>query len=137
MHMHNTNGNGSAIAAPRVRVLNGRGIAHRRPNKRRRAVLAAELADGHAIVQLSIGQLAGLFGVSRTYIDKARKLTPEMRREILVGPDSTAFRPFLSPPVPRFPSPALAGIPSDESLAVLAHRVGPDRWLAAGVRAQI
>src|SRR5262249_14029549 len=85
MHMHNTNGNGSAIAALRVRVLSGRGIAHRHPDKRRRAVLAAQLADGYAIVQLSIGQLAGLLGVSRTYIDRARKLTPETRREILSG----------------------------------------------------
>jgi hypothetical protein len=136
MQMRNIiNGNGSATAAPRV--LNGRGIAHRHPDKRRRAVLAAELADGRAIVQLSIVQLAELLGVSRTYIDTARRLVPEKRRAILSGQDSTSFRAFLSPSVPRLASPALAETPSDESLAALAHHVGPDRWLAAGVRAQI
>src|SRR5262245_32678425 len=114
-----TNGNGSAIEAPGV--VNGRGIAHRHPDKRRRAVLAAELADGRAIVQLSIGQLAELLGVSRTYVDKARKLTPETRREILSG-RNISFRAFPRPSAPRFASPALAEIP-DESLAALAHRV--------------
>jgi hypothetical protein len=132
MRMHITNGNGSATAAPRV--LNGRGLAHRHANKRQRAVLAAELADGHAIVQLSIGQLAELLGVSRSYVDAARKLTPEKRRAILSGWDSVCF---LSPPDSRPVLPRPTGVPSDESLTALAHRVGPDRWLAAGVRAQI
>jgi hypothetical protein len=127
--------NGSATTAPRV--LNGRGIAHRHPDKRRRAVLAAELADGRAIIQLSIGQLAELLGVSRTYIKVARKLTPEKRLAILSGRDNTSFRPLLTSPIPRLVLMAPAGTPSDESLAALAHRVGPDRWLAAGVRAEI
>ena len=130
-----TNGNGSATAAPRV--LNGRGISHRHPDKRRRAVLAAELADGRAIVQLSIVQLAELLGVSRTYIDTARRLTPGKRRAILSGQDSTSFQTLLSPSPVRLASPALVGTPSDESLTALAHHVGPDRWLAAGVRARI
>jgi hypothetical protein len=111
----NGNGNGSANAAPPV--LNGRGIAHRHPDKRRRAVLAAELADGRAIVQLSIAQLVELLGVSRTYIDAARKLTPEKRRAILSGQDHTSF--------------AAVNGPSDEALVQLARSVGPDRLFSA------
>jgi hypothetical protein len=121
-----TNGNGGATAVPRV--LNGRGFARRHANKRQRAVLAAELADGRVVVQLSVTQLVELLGVSRSYIDLARKLSPEKRRAILAGRDSTSFG-LLSQ---RF-VPAPAGIPSDESLTALAHRVGSDRWLAAGV----
>jgi hypothetical protein len=115
-----TNGNGSATAAPRV--LNGRGISHRHPDKRRRAVLAADLADGRAIVQLSTTQLVELLGVSRTYIEIARGLTPERRRAILSGQDSTSFRSLLSPPV----APV-----HDDALVRLARSVGPERLFSA------
>jgi hypothetical protein len=115
-----TNGNGSATAAltPRsVPVLDGRGIANRHPDKRRRAVLAAELADGRAILQLSVIQLAELLDVSREYIRAARRLTPEKRRAILSGEDCTSFA-------------ALNG-PSDEALIQLARSVGPERLFSA------
>jgi hypothetical protein len=128
--MNNTNGNGAATTAPRV--INGRGIAHRHVDKRRRAVLAADLADGRAVIQLSTRQLAGLLDVSETYIRTAQQLTPEKRRAILSGRDTTSFR-RLTPPGPHLTLPAPGKISSDD----LAHRVGPDRWLAAGVRAQI
>ncbi len=126
-----TNGNGSAIAAPRV--LNGRGIAHLRNDKKRRAVLAAELADGRTIVQLSVGQLASLLNVSRSYVDIARKLTPEMRQAVLAGRGNGAFRAFAA----RVIVPSKVEILSEESLAALAHHVGPDRWLAAACRADL
>jgi hypothetical protein len=121
-----TNGNGSATAAPRV--LNGRGISHRHPDKRRRAVLAAELADGRAVVQLSIAQLVELLGVSRTYIEVARRLTPEKRRAILSGQDDTSFAALFDPQTPRLASPAPV---NDDALVQLARSVGPERLFSA------
>jgi hypothetical protein len=124
-----TNENGAATAVPRV--INGRGIARRHADKRRRAVLAADLADGRAVIQLSTRQLARLLGVSETYIRLAQQLSPEKRRAILAGRNSI----FNLPPrrLPALPAPLV----SDEQLTNLAHLVGPDRWLNAGVRAQI
>jgi len=120
------NRNGSATAAPRV--LNGRGISHRHADKRRRAVLAAEVADGHAIVQLSIAQLVELLGVSRSYIDVARKLTSDKRRAILSGQDDTSFAALFGPQTPRLASPAPV---NDDALVQLARSVGPGRPFSA------
>jgi hypothetical protein len=125
MRMHITNGNGSATAAPRV--FSGRGIGHRHPDKRRRAVLAAELADGRAIVQLSIAQLVGLLGVSRAYIEVARGLTPEKRRAILSGRDDTSFAALRGPMSPRLASAPV----NDDALVQLARSVGPERLFSA------
>jgi hypothetical protein len=120
-----TNGNGSATAAPRV--LDGRGIPHRHPDKRRRACLAAELADGRAIVQLSIAQLVDLFDVSRTYIDVARRLTPGKRRAILSGRDATSFAALSGPQAPRLASAPV----NDDALVQLARSVRPERLFSA------
>ena len=121
-----TNGNGGATAVPRV--LNGRGFARRHANKRQRAVLAAELADGRAVVQLSIAQLVELLGVSRTYIEIARRLTPERRRAILSGQDDTSFAALFDPQTPRLASPAPV---NDDALVQLARSVGPERLFSA------
>jgi hypothetical protein len=123
MPMHITLSNGSATAAPRV--LNGRGISHRHPDKRRRAVLAAELADGHAVIQPSIAQLVDLLGVSRAYIEVARKLTPERRRAILSGRDATSFATFFGPQAPCLISAPV----NDDALVQLERSVGPERRL--------
>ena len=124
--MWNTaNGTGSSTAPPRV--LNGRGISHRHPDKRRRAVLAAELADGRAIVQLSIAQLVELLGVSRTYIEVARRLTPEKRWAILSGQDDTSFAALSGPQAPRLASAPV----NDDALVQLARSVGPERLFSA------
>jgi hypothetical protein len=128
--MHTTNGNGAATAAPRV--INGRGIAHRHADKRRRAILAADLADGHAVIQLSTRQLAHLLGVSETYIRLAQRFSPEKRRAILAGRNSIFNFWARRPPALSAPRSV-----SDQQLTDLAHLVGPDRWLNAGVRARI
>jgi hypothetical protein len=119
------NGNGSATAAPRV--LNGRGVGHRHPDKRRRAVLAAELADGRAVVQLSIAQLVRLLGVSRSYIEVARRLTPEKRRAILSGQDATSFATLSGSQAQRLTSAPI----NDDALIALARSVGPERLFSA------
>jgi hypothetical protein len=123
------NGNGSAIARPRV-VL-GRGVAHLGPDKRVRAVLAAQVADGAVILQPSVAQLARLYSVSVAYINRARKLSPTQRRAILLDSDSVpgVFRPTLHlvSPVPVNPAPADV----DEALVRMVRTFGPERVFRA------
>jgi hypothetical protein len=136
---HITFGNGSATVAPGVngngspkvsvarRVINGRGIALLRGNKRARAVLAAQIADGAAILQPSVAQLSRLFGVSVTYIDRARKLTPETREDILSGLETRQARAAFRPPAP----PAARTPVNDNVLDELVRALGPERVFAA------
>jgi hypothetical protein len=126
------NGNGSATASPRV--INGRGVAHRKSDKRTRAIVAASVADGLAVFQPSLGQLARLFGVSVTYIRAAQRLSPGTRKLILEDRCAFSFTPLVKPSnghaLPE-PKPAL----SDQDLATLAQAIGTDRWLNAGIGA--
>jgi hypothetical protein len=119
-----TNGNGAATTTPYV--INGRGIARRHANKRRRAVFAAEVADGRAVIQLSVRQLAHLWAVSEFDIHQARRFSPGKRRAILAGRIRRRH--------PSRRQPMLSASVSDQQLTDLAHLVGPDRWLDAGAR---
>jgi hypothetical protein len=75
-------------------------------NKRQRAVLAADIADGIVTVQLSAKQVAQLLGVSVPYITLAQQFTPEKRAAILGGKDDTSFVGLLNPPTPQLALPA-------------------------------
>src|SRR5262245_24792982 len=129
--------NGVATAAPRV--VSGRGITHRRLDKRQRAVLAADIFDGLAVLQPSARQLARQLGVNEGYVRLARDLTPEKRKAILSGRDSTSFRRLLNPLTARraLPAPTLKPAMTDEHLVALAQQLGADRWLSAGARAEL
>jgi hypothetical protein len=84
----------------------GKSLAHRKLDKRQRACLAANLADGLAEFRPTIIQAAMLLGVSAAYVAQARQLTPAKRTAILDGRDSTSFGTLLSPPKPRLALPA-------------------------------
>jgi hypothetical protein len=132
--MATTNENNSAIT-PR-RVLSGRGLAHRHLNKRQRAVLAADVVDGVATVQLTAKQVAQLLGVSTVYIALAQQFTPEKRAAILNGKDDTSFVALLNPPAPQLalPAPRLAITwdgASDDALLANVRAAGITRtWTA-------
>jgi hypothetical protein len=96
-----TNGNSAATAAPSV--INGRGLQHRNLDARQRASLGADILDGLAVMQSSIRQLARQLGVNERYIRLAQRLTPEKRRAILSGRDSTSFASLIRPPIGRRP----------------------------------
>jgi hypothetical protein len=118
------------------RVISGRGIAHRQLDKRQRACLGADVADGVAVLQLSIRQLARLLGVCEQYIRAAQQLSPHKRGAILSGQDTTSFAVLLTPSEPTLALPAPKPV-TDDDLAHLAHVVGADRWLHAAAEAGI
>ena len=134
MVTHSMNGNGSAIAARRV--LSGRGLAHRRLNARQRAALAADVVDGIVTIQLTLKQMAQIFGVSAPYIALAQQLTPEKRAAILSGKDDTSFAGLLNPHAPQLalPAPRLAITwdgASDDALLANVRAAGVARtWTA-------
>jgi hypothetical protein len=120
-----TNGNGSASIA-RPRVVNGRGLGHLGPSKRKRAVLAAQVVDGVLILQPSVVQLARLFGVSSTYITRARRLTPETREDVLLDLNTVRARGAFLPPSAEASIPA-----NDNELDMLVRKHGAERlWRA-------
>jgi hypothetical protein len=113
-----------------LHTMNGRGPSkllrtHRHPDKRRRAVLAADVADGRPF-QPSLGQLARIFGVSVTYIRTAQRFSPAKRD--LKGKDGTSFTPLVKKPTTHRVLPAPA---TDDELVELARTVGPERLFSA------
>jgi hypothetical protein len=77
--------------------------------------------------------------VNEGYVRLARDLTPEKRKAILSGRDSTSFRRLLNPLTARraLPAPTLKPAMTDEDLVALAQQIGADRWLSAGARAEL
>ena len=60
-----------------ARVLSGRGLVHRKLDKRQLACVAANAAEGQTRIDLSVAQLVAALNVSRPYIDLARSLPGE------------------------------------------------------------
>jgi hypothetical protein len=93
-----TNGNGAATIPPSTtKVITGVSLVHRRLSKTQRAVLAANVTDGLVRYVPTNQQVAAAFGVSHTYVDIARGLSPERREAILAGHDSTSFAELMQP----------------------------------------
>ena len=88
--MVTTNGNGASI-----KRYMGISIIHRKLDKRQRACLAADLADGLAYFQRTDSQAAMLMDVSVAYVEHARRLSPLRRGAILSGADQTRFTTLL------------------------------------------
>ena len=141
MDHHATNGNAGAVTIlpPATKVITGVSLVHRQLSKAQRAVLAADVIDGLARFVPTNQQVATAFGVSQTYIDIARKLTPGKREAILRGWDPTSFAELMHSP--RQLSLAGPAIPDmkvipDIVLENLARAVGPERMLAAACAAE-
>jgi hypothetical protein len=120
--MGNALNNGSAAVVQRV--ISGRGIAHRQLDKRQRACLGADVADGVVVLQLSVRQLARLLGVCEPYIRAAQQLSPPKRKAILNGQDTTPFAGLLNPPQPTLALPAPQPMTDNDLVHRLAHLVG-------------
>src|SRR5215472_8492734 len=75
-------------------------LTHRRLPKQVRAVLAAEILDGHIpLMNPTAGMVAQATGVSSSYINAARRLSPEQRQAVVHG---------MRPLVMRGKGPALS-----------------------------
>jgi hypothetical protein len=138
MDLHSRNGNGGAVTIlpPTAKVITGTSLVHRQLSKAQRAVLAADVIDGLARYVPTNQQVAAAFGVSRPYIDIARKLTPGKREAILRGWDQTSFAELMHPPRQLSLAGPMIPIVSDVDLENLARRVGCERMLTAALVAE-
>jgi hypothetical protein len=128
--MFSANGSNGATGA---RPIRGRSLVHRRRDKRQLAALAADVLAGLAAFEPSRRQLSTSFGVSVTYIAAAARLTPEQRKAIIEGRDSTSFRTLLNPPEPQFALPAPKAVLDDAQVIGFVRSVGVTRVLDAAV----
>jgi hypothetical protein len=84
------------------RHIDPHSIAHARLSKAARAVLGAEILDGNvALSNPTIEMVVRGIGVSAGYIGKARKLSPEARRDVL-----REKRPLVQAKAPTAPVPS-------------------------------
>jgi hypothetical protein len=116
------------LMQPRVKTVTGRYLAHGKLSKPERAVLAADLHDGTAVLgRLTIAQLARLAGVSDTYVRAAIAASPERRRRVKAGEV-----PLVAPPPVRrtlpLPAPAISfAASSDDQVVNLVREIGVGR----------
>jgi hypothetical protein len=81
--MLNQNGNGAARPS---KVERGISLAHRtRDTKQQRAAKAADIYDGRTIYQPTQAELAWIYEVSVTLINRARQLLPDQRKRVAQG----------------------------------------------------
>jgi hypothetical protein len=82
----------SLPALPRPHV-DPHALPQRKLSKAARAVLGAEILDGNiALLNPTRTMVATAVGVSTTYVDAARRLSPEARQEVVRGMRSLARR---------------------------------------------
>jgi hypothetical protein len=123
------NGHSAAtIFPPTTAVLTGASLAHRRLDKRQRAVLAADIFDGQRYLP-SKKELVHLFGVSLPYIEIALRLTPDLRRAILNGRSTVSFVDLARSPR-QLKLPMCASI-TNQQLEHVIRIAGVERALAA------
>jgi len=114
----------NALINSGTHFVTGQYVAHAKRTRVERAYEAADLVTGKSVlVQPTVICSAWVWGVNAAYVHWALK-RPNDR--LLV--ESGAV-PLVPPPVRALPAPA---VPSDLELAEIAHRVGAERWLAAG-----
>jgi hypothetical protein len=80
--MLNQNSNG--VARP-SKVERGISLAHRKDTKQQRAAKAADIYDGLGVYQPTQAELAWIYEVSVTLINRARQLLPEQRKRVAQG----------------------------------------------------
>ena len=112
-----------------ARVLSGRGLVHRKLDKRQLACVAANAAEGQTRIDLSVAQLVAALNVSRPYIDLARSFSPEKRQAIIDGLDGTSFAALL-----KTPELQQLAIPTSRRRVVVNGKSIDDATLLAVVR---
>ena len=112
-----------------ARVLSGRGLVHRKLDKRQLACVAANAAEGQTRIDWSVAQLTAALKVSRVYIDLARSFSPEKRQAIIDGLDGTSFAALL-----KTPELQQLAIPASKRRVVVNGKSIDDATLLAVVR---
>jgi hypothetical protein len=138
MHHHSKNGNGGngTILSPTTnKVITGVSLVHRKLSKTQVAVLAANVEDGLTRYVQTNAEVAASFGVSQTYIDKARRLTPEQREAILRGWDTRSLAELMPRRPALVPAPNCASL-TNLQLEHVIRIVGIERVLEAAVQVE-
>ena len=123
-----------------ARVLSGRGLVHRKLDKRQLACVGANATEGQTKIDWSVAQLAAALKVSRVYIDLARTLSPEKRQAIIDGRDDTSFVSLLRAPEMHqaLPAPKRRVVVNgkgidDATLLAIVRNAGIERTLQAAM----
>ena len=132
-----TNGHGTNVS-----VWSGRGLLHRRLNKRLLACIGANVLDGSAKIDWSVAQMAAVLKVNRVYLDLAGSFSPAKRRAIIDGRDPQSFvallkgrNPQLSLPMsmPKQSTNGNGESINDAEIVALVRKYGTHRVLDACV----
>ena len=133
--MSTINRTGSATGRPRQ---SARSLLHQHLDKRQLAAKLAGVLEGDADLIPTARQLAHSFGVNEGYIRVARAMSPERRRAIASGKDSTSLAALLrAPSVPlALPKPTNNGKLDDNALFAMVHEAGIDEILAVAAEVE-
>jgi protein-disulfide isomerase-like protein with CxxC motif len=112
------------------RVVDAHSLRHLRASQAAKAIDAADLVDGLAVLQnLTLRMAATAYGVSMGSVTRARRLSPDQRQAVRAGQ-----RPLVLPspaaPVPTIiTSPAAPVMSPQEALSWVVSQIGIDRTL--------
>ena len=129
------NGNGSATGRPRQ---SARSLLHQHLDKRQLAAKLAGVLEGDVDLIPTARQLAQWFGVNEGYIRVTRAMSPERRRAIASGKDSTSLAALLhAPSLPLAPpKPTTNSKLDDNALFAVVHEAGIDKILAVAAEVE-
>jgi protein-disulfide isomerase-like protein with CxxC motif len=122
--------NVAASTTTPLRVVDAHSLLHLRASQAAKAVDAADLVDGRAVLQnLTLRMAATAYGVSMGSVARARRLSPDQRQDVRAG-----RRPLVLPspaaPVPTIiTSPAALVMSPQEALSWVVSQIGIDRTL--------
>ena len=112
------------------RVVDAHSLRHLRASQAAKAIDAADLVDGLAVLQnLTLQMAATAYGVSMGSVTRALRLSPDQRQAVRAGQ-----RPLVLPspaaPVPTIiTSPAAPVMSPQEALSWVVSQIGIDRTL--------
>jgi hypothetical protein len=122
----------STTPAATPRQITGRNLAHTRRTPVERALLAADLASGRAVlVEPTMRQIVALTGASPSYAMAAASLDEGERRSV-----SRGWRPMVPQQAKRPARPIDWSQITDTALVTGAGTLGTDRLLAIAIQAE-
>ena len=112
------------------RVVDAHSLRHLRASQAAKAIDAADLVDGLAVLQnLTLRMAATAYGVSMGSVTRALRLSPDQRQAVRAGQRPLVL-PSQAAPVPTIiTSPAAPVMSPQEALSWVVSQIGIDRTL--------
>lgn len=112
------------------RVVDAHSLRHLRASQAAKAIDAADLVDGLAVLQnLTLQMAATAYGVSMGSVTRALRLSPDQRQAVRAGQRPLVL-PSQAAPVPTIiTSPAAPVMSPQEALSWVVSQIGIDRTL--------